>query len=959
MNLRKTDGVDNRAPTARRPARTRLTSALGGGYNSPWKQERVWNGSGTGSRLRCLTASIRAPQRRGPALTSLSAWPSAPEKSVPGPVRPLVLGTLLAVAAALGACGRVAPQFEPANLTVTSTPAGAAILLDGIDTGQVTPYRFTGLEATTHEVRLILDEWFSDPEFIPVDLRPLDDVEIDFALLQTGVRVTSEPAGARIVVDGIDTGRVTPATVGGLQPGPVQISLALDTWLCVPESREVTVVEGEVVEVPAADLRLRSRRTVLLESFGNVSCATCADAAENLVTLTATPGYGAERAVYLEFSVSWPNPIDPFYQANPGENADRYTYYYVLGAPALYVNGSALADPLNLGQSTAAVAAQWADDPGFLIDVATRPGVGGALTVTATLTPADRPGPDRLHPVPGVVRESGHLRVAAGQQRADGVPPHVPRPRRHAAGSGDAQRRDAGRVRADAQPGHRESGKRHDRRFRATGRRQGRAPGWIHRRHAGGREGAPFPQRRKAVMKRSPLPRSVALAVLAALLTMATGAAAQNSFTWSIADRGSVSPLDVLTAFHTDIINTGTVADTYQVTLVADMPTSWLTTMCDVRLCYPPFITTLQYTVAPGDTLYVGVNITPMVDSGRGTSTVTVASTNVPSLSVTAGFTVLTTGAQVLVVDADGGSGTEVPVLAAVAASGRTMGLWDRAASGKLAAADLGAFEAVVWQAGDNALGLDADDRAALAAYVAGGGRLLLGGADLANQVCNPASPGYAPAAVAWYASTLGTGFVANSSGTFAVSGAPGDPVGGGLAFSIGDGGANPSPDVLTPAGGTTCLLYAGGQTSAVRFQSGGGRTVCLGFGPNGITDTAARQALVDAALDWLAADASSVPVPGAAAPLGLSAAPNPFNPRTTLWLDNGGTGALAGALDIFDLRGRQVRTLRTGTLAPGRTALSWDGRDDRGRPLPGGTYVARLSAAGTPPVTIKLMLAK
>ena len=388
MNLRKTDGVDNRAPTARRPARTRLTSALGGGYNSPWKQERVRNGSGTGSRLRCLTASIRAPQRRGPALTSLSAWPSAPEKSVPGPVRPLVLGTLLAVAAALGACGRVAPQFEPANLTVTSTPAGAAILLDGIDTGQVTPYRFTGLEATTHEVRLILDEWFSDPEFIPVDLRPLDDVEIDFALLQTGVRVTSEPAGARIVVDGIDTGRVTPATVGGLQPGPVQISLALDTWLCVPESREVTVVEGEVVEVPAADLRLRSRRTVLLESFGNVSCATCADAAENLVTLTATPGYGAERAVYLEFSVSWPNPIDPFYQANPGENADRYTYYYVLGAPALYVNGSALADPLNLGQSTAAVAAQWADDPGFLIDVATRPGVGGALTVTATLTPA-------------------------------------------------------------------------------------------------------------------------------------------------------------------------------------------------------------------------------------------------------------------------------------------------------------------------------------------------------------------------------------------------------------------------------------------------------------------------------------------------------------------------------------------------------------------------------------------
>lgn len=307
---------------------------------------------------------------------------------MPGPVRPFVLGTLLAVAVALGACGRVAPRFEPANLTVTSTPAGAAIVLDGNDTGQVTPYRFTGLTAAPHEVRVILDEWFSEPESIPVDLRPLDDVEIDFTLLQTGVRVTSEPAGARIVIDGIDTGKVTPATVGGLQPGIVRVSLALDTWLCVPESREVTVVEGQVVVVPASSLGLRSRRTVLLESFGNVSCATCADAAENLVTLTGTPGFGADRAVYLEFSVSWPNPVDPFYQANPGENADRYTYYYVLGAPALYVNGTAQADPLNLGQCTAAVAAQWEHDPGFLIDLATRPGIGGALTVTATLTPA-------------------------------------------------------------------------------------------------------------------------------------------------------------------------------------------------------------------------------------------------------------------------------------------------------------------------------------------------------------------------------------------------------------------------------------------------------------------------------------------------------------------------------------------------------------------------------------------
>ena len=309
----------------------------------------------------------------------------------PWPLVPRLRFLLVLLAAALAmlpaACGRVAPSYEPATLTVRSTPPGAAIVLDGRATGEVTPHTFTGLEATAHEVRVALAEWYADPESIAVDLEPLDDVAVDFALFQTGLRVTSDPAGARILIDGIDTGKVTPAVVAGLSAGTVNVSLALETWLCVPASLPVTVPQGAVVEVPAASLRLRSQRTVIMESFGNVNCATCPQAAEGLYGLTQAAGYGPDRALFVEFAVNWPSPVDPFYLANPAEQADRYIYYYVMGAPVVYVDGASQPDALNTDAVAAAVAARWQDDPGFLIDLDATVGVGSAVPATVTLTP--------------------------------------------------------------------------------------------------------------------------------------------------------------------------------------------------------------------------------------------------------------------------------------------------------------------------------------------------------------------------------------------------------------------------------------------------------------------------------------------------------------------------------------------------------------------------------------------
>jgi hypothetical protein len=55
---------------------------------------------------------------------------------------------------------------------------------------------------------------------------------------------------------------------------------------------------------------------------------------------------------------------------------------------------------------------------------------------------------------------------------------------------------------------------------------------------------------------------------------------------------------------------------------------------------------------------------------------------------------------------------------------------------------------------------------------------------------------------------------------------------------------------------------------------------------------------------------------------------------------------ALPVSVEVFDLAGRKIRSLRSaGDLPAGDQALNWDGRDDRGAPLPGGVYLVRVSA--------------
>jgi hypothetical protein len=72
---------------------------------------------------------------------------------------------------------------------------------------------------------------------------------------------------------------------------------------------------------------------------------------------------------------------------------------------------------------------------------------------------------------------------------------------------------------------------------------------------------------------------------------------------------------------------------------------------------------------------------------------------------------------------------------------------------------------------------------------------------------------------------------------------------------------------------------------------------------------------------------------------------PNPFAGATTMELAMPASGP--ASLAIYDLSGRRMRRLVSGDVAAGSQHVVWDGRDDAGRRVPNGLYLARLDAAG------------
>ena len=115
----------------------------------------------------------------------------------------------------------------PCSLLVTSVPTGAAISVDGFQTGFATPYVVTNISEGKHLISV------SKPGYIPAEREVLvtdgsSDATVKVALepyTWGSLEVSSDPAGARIYLFGRDTGEVTPHTFHYLDIGSYSVKV--------------------------------------------------------------------------------------------------------------------------------------------------------------------------------------------------------------------------------------------------------------------------------------------------------------------------------------------------------------------------------------------------------------------------------------------------------------------------------------------------------------------------------------------------------------------------------------------------------------------------------------------------------------------------------------------------------------------------------------------------------------
>ncbi len=94
--------------------------------------------------------------------------------------------------------------------------------------------------------------------------------------------------------------------------------------------------------------------------------------------------------------------------------------------------------------------------------------------------------------------------------------------------------------------------------------------------------------------------------------------------------------------------------------------------------------------------------------------------------------------------------------------------------------------------------------------------------------------------------------------------------------------------------------------------------------------------------LGWFQGAPSASPTPTARTLLAQNT-PNPFNPSTTIRFtlaDGGDT-----ELQVFDVRGNNIKRLVAGSLAAGDHSVTWDGTDENGQRVPSGVYFYRLTS--------------
>lgn len=167
-----------------------------------------------------------------------------------------------------------------------------------------------------------------------VEILELQHHEMIWSLDPTaGVVVTSSPAGADILLDGIFTSQTTPATLTCLEPGNHEICVRWHGVSVGADSVRQITVGTEPVR-----LDYRYPRGALLELITATLCPNCPVADAAAESLWTRDGLAEAGYIGLQVHASW-GGTDPFANASTINRSHSY-YQSASGLPRAFLNGT-------------------------------------------------------------------------------------------------------------------------------------------------------------------------------------------------------------------------------------------------------------------------------------------------------------------------------------------------------------------------------------------------------------------------------------------------------------------------------------------------------------------------------------------------------------------------------------------------------------------------------------------
>jgi hypothetical protein len=238
-------------------------------------------------------------------------------------------------------------------------------------------------------------------------------------------------------------------------------------------------------------------------------------------------------------------------------------------------------------------------------------------------------------------------------------------------------------------------------------------------------------------------------------------------------------------------------------------------------------------------------------DGATSDTTLNVASQGDPSSTEHATMTTIAVAKATLLVDNDNEApNAESYYQAALTAAGQDFSYWDLAAKPELPASYLAAYHNVVWFTGNSYPAPISPYESELAAFLDGGGRLLMSGQDILDQAAGTTDFVKNYLHISWDGSE-----VQNDKPTAAVTGVSGNPVSGAIGSVPLDHSVLGAAfeDEITPIAPATPEFTGGSATYGLTVAAGPYKVSFLGF-PMEAYGTAAQKAdLVQRTFAWFA----------------------------------------------------------------------------------------------------------